>query len=64
MTGLDGYLYMSSTSESSGRINITLTFAAGTDPDMAPGASWCSGPSVSGTVFPAGSGSAFRRDGY
>ena len=24
MTGLDGYLYMSSTSESSGRINITL----------------------------------------
>ena len=35
MTGLDGYLYMSSTSESSGRINITLTFAAGTDPDMA-----------------------------
>lgn len=35
MTGLDGYLYMSSTSESSGRIDITLTFAAGTDPDMA-----------------------------
>ncbi|WP_289174470.1 efflux RND transporter permease subunit, partial [uncultured Parasutterella sp.] len=35
MTGLDGYLYMSSTSESSGRINITLTFAAGTNPDMA-----------------------------
>ena len=35
MTGLDGYLYMSSTSESSGRISITLTFEAGTDPDMA-----------------------------
>ena len=35
MTGLDGYLYMSSTSESSGRISITITFAAGTNPDMA-----------------------------
>ena len=35
MTGLDGYLYMSSTSESSGCISITLTFEAGTDPDMA-----------------------------
>lgn len=35
MTGLDGYLYMSSTSESSGEISITITFAAGTNPDMA-----------------------------
>lgn len=35
MTGLDGYLYMSSTSESSGRISITITFTPGTNPDMA-----------------------------
>lgn len=35
LTGLDGYLYMSSTSESSGRASITVTFEAGTDPDMA-----------------------------
>lgn len=35
MTGLDGYLYMNSTSDSAGRISITLTFVAGTDPDMA-----------------------------
>lgn len=35
MTGLDGYLYMNSTSEQSGRISITLTFVAGTNPDIA-----------------------------
>jgi multidrug efflux pump len=35
MTGLDGYLYMESASSSSGRITLTLTFEAGTDPDMA-----------------------------
>lgn len=35
MTGLDGYLYMNSTSDSSGQISITLTFEAGTNPDMA-----------------------------
>ncbi len=35
MTGLDGYLYMSSQSQSSGLIQMTLTFAAGTNPDMA-----------------------------
>lgn len=35
MTGLDNLLYMSSTSDSSGNATITLTFAAGTDPDIA-----------------------------
>ncbi|WP_237056327.1 efflux RND transporter permease subunit [Microbulbifer sediminum] len=35
MTGLDGLLYMSATSESNGRVNISLTFANGTDPDIA-----------------------------
>ncbi|WP_221796871.1 efflux RND transporter permease subunit [Oceanobacter mangrovi] len=35
MTGLDGLLYMSSNSASSGRATITLTFEAGTDPDIA-----------------------------
>lgn len=35
MTGLDGYLYMTSESQSSGQISITLTFEAGTDPDTA-----------------------------
>ena len=35
MTGLDGMLYMSSNSSSSGRASITVTFAAGTDPDIA-----------------------------
>ncbi|HPR64332.1 MAG TPA: efflux RND transporter permease subunit [Thermoanaerobaculia bacterium] len=35
MTGLDRMIYMSSTSESSGRGQIILTFAAGTDPDIA-----------------------------
>jgi multidrug efflux pump len=35
MKGLDGLDYMSSTSESSGQTNITLTFKAGTNPDIA-----------------------------
>jgi multidrug efflux pump len=35
LTGLDGYMYMSSTTSSSGRVSITVTFEAGTDPDMA-----------------------------
>jgi len=35
MKGLDGLMYMSSTSESSGTVGITLTFQAGTDPDIA-----------------------------
>ena len=35
MTGLDGLLYMSSTSSSAGRAEITLTFTQGTDPDIA-----------------------------
>ncbi len=35
MTGLDGFIYMTSQSESSGRISITLTFEPGTNPDMA-----------------------------
>ncbi len=35
MTGIDNMLYMSSTSESTGNAQITLTFAAGTDPDIA-----------------------------
>lgn len=35
MTGLDGLIYMSATSDSSGRANITLTFETGTDPDIA-----------------------------
>jgi multidrug efflux pump len=35
MTGLDGLIYMSSTSDSYGGVNITLTFASGTDPDIA-----------------------------
>ena len=35
MTGLDRMLYMSSTSDSSGLSNIELTFAPGTDPDLA-----------------------------
>lgn len=35
MKGLDGLDYMSSTSESSGQANITLTFKAGTNPDIA-----------------------------
>ncbi|GMU44084.1 MAG: efflux RND transporter permease subunit [Xanthomonadales bacterium] len=35
MTGLDGLEYMSATSDSSGQVNVTLTFASGTDPDVA-----------------------------
>lgn len=35
MTGLDGLLYIASTSDSSGMARIELTFAPGTDPDLA-----------------------------
>ncbi len=35
MKGLDGLMYMSSTSESSGQVTLTLTFNAETDPDIA-----------------------------
>ena len=35
MTGLDGLDYMSSTSQSSGASSVTLTFATGTNPDIA-----------------------------
>jgi hydrophobe/amphiphile efflux-1 (HAE1) family protein len=35
MKGLDGLTYMSSTSSSSGSVTITLTFDAGTNPDIA-----------------------------
>ena len=35
MTGLDGMIYLSSTSESSGGATITITFESGTDPDIA-----------------------------
>ncbi len=35
MSGIDGFLYMSSTSEAVGQATITLTFNAGTDPDIA-----------------------------
>ncbi|MDX9979130.1 MAG: efflux RND transporter permease subunit [Lentisphaeria bacterium] len=35
MTGLEGMLYLSSTSDSSGSCRIELTFAPGTDPDIA-----------------------------
>ncbi len=35
MTGLDGFIYMSSNSDSTGRASISLTFRAGTDPDIA-----------------------------
>ncbi len=35
MTGLDHLVYMSSTSNAQGIVNITLTFEAGTDPDLA-----------------------------
>lgn len=35
MTGLDGYLYMVSNSDSSGSVTIKITFQAGTDPDIA-----------------------------
>jgi multidrug efflux pump len=35
LTGLDGLLYFNSTSSSRGQANITVTFAKGTDPDIA-----------------------------
>ncbi|MFZ1873768.1 MAG: efflux RND transporter permease subunit, partial [Chania sp.] len=35
MNGIDGLLYMSSSSDSSGNVQITLTFNSGTDPDIA-----------------------------
>jgi len=35
LTGIDNVQYMSSTSESSGRGDVTLTFLAGTNPDIA-----------------------------
>jgi len=35
MNGIDGLLYMSSTSESSGQATITLSFQPGTNPDIA-----------------------------
>ncbi|HWV16361.1 MAG TPA: efflux RND transporter permease subunit [Cellvibrio sp.] len=35
LTGIDNVQYMSSTSESSGRGEVTITFIAGTDPDIA-----------------------------
>jgi len=35
MTGLDKMLYLSATSDSSGSSRIELTFAPGTDPDLA-----------------------------
>jgi len=35
MTGVDNLLYFSSTSSAAGQATITLTFAAGTDPDIA-----------------------------
>ncbi|MDD3029413.1 MAG: efflux RND transporter permease subunit [Alphaproteobacteria bacterium] len=35
MNGIDNLLYMSSTSDSSGNVSITLTFKSGTDPDIA-----------------------------
>lgn len=35
MKGIDGMNYMSSTSDSSGRMAITITFEAGTNPDIA-----------------------------
>jgi len=35
MTALDGLLYMDSTSDSAGNVSITLTFASGTNPDIA-----------------------------
>jgi multidrug efflux pump len=35
MTGIDGLLYLSSTSDSQGSVSVTLTFASGTNPDTA-----------------------------
>ncbi|PIJ50611.1 aminoglycoside/multidrug transporter permease [Erwinia sp. OLTSP20] len=35
MNGIDGLMYMSSNSDSSGTLQLTLTFESGTDPDIA-----------------------------
>lgn len=35
MTGLDGLEYMAATSDSNGSVSVSLTFEAGTDPDIA-----------------------------
>ncbi|WP_041794636.1 efflux RND transporter permease subunit [Pararhodospirillum photometricum] len=35
LNGIDGLAYLSSTSDSTGNVSITLTFDAGTDPDVA-----------------------------
>ncbi|HEX7328581.1 MAG TPA: efflux RND transporter permease subunit [Casimicrobiaceae bacterium] len=35
MTGLDGQIYLASTSDSNGSSDVTITFANGTDPDIA-----------------------------
>ncbi|MBM7454792.1 multidrug efflux pump [Oceanisphaera litoralis] len=35
MKGLDGLLYMSASSDANGRVNLSLTFENGTDPDIA-----------------------------
>ncbi len=35
LTGLDGFIYMSATSDSYGQANINVTFEKGTDPDIA-----------------------------
>jgi multidrug efflux pump len=35
MTGLDGLIYMASTSDNNGNVSIVLTFASGTNPDIA-----------------------------
>ncbi|MGB7800170.1 efflux RND transporter permease subunit [Buttiauxella sp.] len=35
MNGLDNLMYMSSTSDASGSVSVTLTFKSGTDPDIA-----------------------------
>src|SRR5450755_4741678 len=35
MTGLDGLIYMASTSDNAGNVAIILTFASGTNPDTA-----------------------------
>lgn len=35
LTGIDGMIYFSSTSDSAGRVRMTVTFERGTDPDIA-----------------------------
>src|SRR5579859_6880059 len=35
LTGIDGLIYFQSTSDSSGQVNITVTFVKGTNPDIA-----------------------------